>query len=204
MEIKEPTTYLFYAAVPLPQEDHSKASRAEAVRLAHEGAWSLLASSLHILDPERFPGRGAAGFSCRAAAEQAGLPLAQCFFMQPGESLEWEGVRIEAVPAYNVDKAFHTREKGYLGYVAQMLGRRYYIAGDTDDNEAVRQVRCHVALLPVGGTYTMTAAQAADLAGAIRPEIAVPTHYGDIVGERGDGETFASLLDKGILCDIGM
>lgn len=142
--------------------------------------------------------------SCRAAAEQAGLPLAQCFFMQPGESLEWEGVRIEAVPAYNVDKAFHTREKGYLGYVAQMLGRRYYIAGDTDDNEAVRQVRCHVALLPVGGTYTMTAAQAADLAGAIRPEIAVPTHYGDIVGERGDGETFASLLDKGILCDIGM
>ena len=56
MEIKEPTTYLFYAEVQLPQEDHSKASRAKAVRLAHEGAWSLLAASLHLLDPERFPG----------------------------------------------------------------------------------------------------------------------------------------------------
>ena len=55
MEIKEPTTYLFYAEVQLPQEDHSKASRAEAVRRAHEGAWSLLAASLHLLDPERFP-----------------------------------------------------------------------------------------------------------------------------------------------------
>ena len=55
METKKPTTYLFYAAVQLPQENHSKASRAEAVRLAHEGAWSLLAASLHLLDPERFP-----------------------------------------------------------------------------------------------------------------------------------------------------
>ena len=170
----------------ITHEHHDHLSPEDIAKVAHAGSCYVLPAS------------------CKAAAEKAGLPLSRCLFMQPGESLEWEGVRIEAIPAYNVDKAFHTKDKAWLGYVAQMLGRRYYIAGDTDDNEDARRVRCHVALLPVGGTYTMTAAQAADLAGAIRPEIAVPTHYGDIVGERADGEKFASLLDKGILCDIGM
>ena len=142
--------------------------------------------------------------SCREAAGKAGLPLERIFWMEPDETLGWEGITIEAVPAYNVDKAFHTREKGFLGYVVEMLGRRYYIAGDTDDNEDVRQVCCHVALLPVGGTYTMTASQAAALANAITPAVAIPTHYGDIVGEGKDAEAFAALLDPAILCDKGL
>ena len=139
--------------------------------------------------------------SCRKAAEEAGLSGERTLFMRPGERLELEGCALEAAPAYNVDKAFHTRDREWLGYVVEMLGRRYYIAGDTDDNEDIRKIRCHVALLPVGGTYTMTASQAAELANAIRPEIAVPTHFGDIVGKKEDADTFASLLDSSILCD---
>ena len=122
--------------------------------------------------------------------------------LSPGEHLTWQGIVIEAVPAYNVGKKFHPQANAWLGYVIEMLGRRYYVAGDTDDNPDVRRVRCHVALLPVGGTYTMTAAEAAGLANAIRPGVAVPTHYGDIVGQSRDAEEFARLLDPRIRCDL--
>nr|MBQ6242977.1 MBL fold metallo-hydrolase [Lachnospiraceae bacterium] len=141
--------------------------------------------------------------TCLEAARKAGLPEERLLLMSPGEHLTWQGIVIEAVPAYNVGKQFHTQDKAWLGYVIEMLGRRYYIAGDTDDNEDVRRVRCHVALLPVGGKYTMTAEEAAALANAIRPGVAVPTHYGDIVGQSRDAETFARLLDPRIRCDFG-
>ena len=75
-----------------------------------------------------------------------------------------------------------------------MNGTRYYVAGDTDINADVMQVQCDVALLPVGGTYTMTAEEAAKLAVKIQPEVAIPTHYGDIVGDPKDGERFIEAL----------
>ena len=141
--------------------------------------------------------------SCRQAAEKAGLDKEKTIFMESGGEVRLPGLILEAVPAYNVDKAFHTRDRGWLGYVVEMLGRRYYIAGDTDDNEEIRQLNCHVALLPVGGTYTMTAPQAAQLAKALKPGVAIPTHYGDIVGKKEDALAFRELLkDSGILCDI--
>ena len=79
-------------------------------------------------------------------------------------------------------------------------GRRVYVAGDTDDTPETRDVRSDAAFLPVGGTYTMTAAEAAALANAIRPQTAVPTHYGSIVGEKSDGSAVAAALDAGIQC----
>lgn len=140
--------------------------------------------------------------TCRDAAVKAGLPEERMLLLSPGEHLTWQGIVIEAVPAYNLGKKFHPQANAWLGYVIEMLGRRYYVAGDTDDNPDVRRVRCHVALLPVGGTYTMTAAEAAGLANAIRPGVAVPTHYGDIVGQSRDAEEFARLLDPRIRCDL--
>lgn len=139
--------------------------------------------------------------SCREAAEKAGLAPEKLRFMNPGESLDLSGVKIQAVPAYNLGKAFHTKDKNWLGYVVEMNGLSYYIAGDTDDNEDVRKVRCHVALLPVGGTYTMTAPEAAALANAIKPAAAVPTHYGDIVGVNEDAAAFMEALDPEIQRD---
>ncbi|MBO4872932.1 MAG: MBL fold metallo-hydrolase [Lachnospiraceae bacterium] len=140
--------------------------------------------------------------SCRPAAVKAGLDDRRLLYLSAGEEADVLGVKIEAVPAYNVGKRFHTRDKGWLGYVVTMNGLRYYLAGDTDDNEDVRKVRCDVAVVPVGGTYTMTAEEAAVLVNAIRPKVAVPAHYGDIVGTVEDAERFAKRLDPAIACDF--
>lgn len=102
------------------------------------------------------------------------------------------------MPAYNIGKPFHPRSNGWVGYVAELDGLRVYVSGDTDDTPEARAVSCDAAFLPVGGTYTMTAAQAAGLAAALRPQIAVPTHYGCIVGERTDGAAFAAALPADI------
>lgn len=140
--------------------------------------------------------------TCREAALAAGLNPNQIVTMEPGEEKELVGISVKAVPAYNINKDFHRKERGWLGYVVYMNGLRYYLAGDTDDIPEARQVKCDVAVVPVGGTYTMTAREAAALVNAIRPKAAVPAHYGDIVGSRADAEEFSSLLDHGIECDF--
>ena len=112
----------------------------------------------------------------------------------PGDELEINGVRIQAVPAYNVGKQFHPQANQWVGYLVTMNDVTYYIAGDTDINEDVKKVRCDAALLPVGGTYTMTAEEAAELAEMIHPKAAIPTHYGSVAGKAEDGQIFANLL----------
>ena len=139
--------------------------------------------------------------TCREEALKAGLPEARLLYLAPGEKAKIAEVPVEAVPAYNVGKQFHTKERNWLGYVVSLNGLRYYIAGDTDNNEDTRKVRCDVALLPVGGKYTMTAEEAAELANAIKPLAAVPTHYGDIVGTAEAPKIFAEHLDPAIACD---
>ena len=140
--------------------------------------------------------------SCRPAAVKAGLYDRQLLYLSAGEEAEISGVKIEAVPAYNVGKPFHMKGKGWLGYIVTMNGLRYYLAGDMDDNEDARKVRCDVAVVPVGGTYTMNAKAAAAFVNAIRPKVAVPAHYGDIVGTEEDARKFAALLDPEISCDF--
>lgn len=85
-----------------------------------------------------------------------------------------------------------------FGYIVEIDNIRYYIAGDTDINEDNKMVKCDVAFLPVGGTYTMIAEEAAELANIIKPKIAVPIHYGSIVGEKEDAEEFVKLLAEEI------
>ena len=140
--------------------------------------------------------------SCREAALKAGLDEKRLVLMRPGETKEINGLPAEAVRAYNVNKQFHTKERSWLGYEVTLGGIRYYVAGDTDDNEDVRRVRCDVALFPVGGTYTTTAEEAAAAVNAILPKAAIPTHYGDIVGKAEDAERFAALLAPEILCEL--
>ena len=111
----------------------------------------------------------------------------------PGAKITVGGVDVEAVPAYNIGKRFHPREKGYVGYVFIVDGVRYFHAGDCDAVPEMESVSADVVFLPVGGTYTMTAAEAAGLANAIKPKIAVPIHWGSIVGSSADAETFKKL-----------
>lgn len=112
----------------------------------------------------------------------------------PGDELEINGVKIQAVPSYNVGKQFHPKENQWVGYLVTMNEVTYYVAGDTDINEDVKKVHCDVALLPVGGTYTMTAEEAAELAEILQPKAAIPTHYGSVAGKAEDGQRFAEFL----------
>lgn len=113
-----------------------------------------------------------------------------------------EGYDVYTVPSYNVNKKFHPKEKGYLGYLVRIEDKAVYVAGDTDINEDNLKIKCDIALVPVGGKYTMDYKEAAQLVNTIKPEIAIPTHYGDIVGDKDDGEKFMQLVDKEIKVEI--
>lgn len=121
--------------------------------------------------------------------------------VESNESYTVEGIKFETVPAYNIDKQFHPRANDWVGYIIELGGVRYYIAGDTDITVEAKQVKCDVAFVPVGGTYTMDYKEAAELVNTIKPEIAVPIHYGSIVGEKQDAEEFGKMLEKNIRCE---
>ena len=118
--------------------------------------------------------------------------------MAPGDEQIISGIQIQAVPAYNRLKPFHPKRNGWIGYNVLMDGVRYYVAGDTDAVRELSSVECDVAMVPIGGTYTMTAKEAAKLINEIRPQVAIPTHYGSIVGKPEDGDVFRKYVDPEI------
>ena len=122
--------------------------------------------------------------------------------VKPGDALEVSGIRIEAVPSYNTNKQFHTKDKGWVGYIFTISGQRIYIAGDTDYIPEMKTFRADIALLPVSGTYVMTAEEAVKAALDIKPRVAIPMHYGAIVGSRADAEKFAEFLKGKITVEI--
>ena len=115
-----------------------------------------------------------------------------------------EGIKFETVPAYNTNKQFHPKANEWVGYLIKIEGITYYIAGDTDITEENRNVKCDVAFVPVGGTFTMDYREAAKLINEIKPKIAVPTHYGSIVGDKEDGVRFANLIERDVEVEILM
>ncbi len=109
--------------------------------------------------------------------------------VKPGKKIGAFGIIIEAVPAYNLNKNFHEK-------VVNIAGKRIYHAGDTDFIPEMKEIKeIDVALLPVGGTYTMDASEAAKAANTIKPKVAVPMHYGSIVGSEEDAKTFKELCN---------
>ncbi|MEW5725818.1 MAG: MBL fold metallo-hydrolase, partial [Thermodesulfobacteriota bacterium] len=115
--------------------------------------------------------------------------------LAPGQSLEVGGVKVKAVPSYNTDKQFHPKANKWLGFVVEMDGVKIYHAGDADFIPEMKNLDVDIALLPVSGTYVMTADQAVQAARAIKPKIAVPMHYGKIVGSEADAQKFARALE---------
>jgi len=121
-------------------------------------------------------------------------------YVKPGDTVEVAGYKIEAVPSYNVNKfrepgkVFHPKEYGGVGYIITLSdGTRVYHAGDTDFIPEMKSVKADIALLPVSGTYVMTAEEAAEAAKAISPKLAVPMHFGAIVGSEKDAQRFKEL-----------
>lgn len=116
--------------------------------------------------------------------------------VKPGDILTIKEVTIEVVPAYNLDKQFHPKEAGGVGYIVTTAeGIRVYHAGDTDLIPELDQVEADVALLPIGGEYTMDAVEAAQAANKIKPKVAIPMHWGTTVGSRQDAEKFRDLCE---------
>jgi len=115
---------------------------------------------------------------------------------KPGKKIEAFGIIVEAVPAYNINKNFHEKSNEWVGYIINTDGKKIYHAGDTDFIPEMKEIKdIDVALLPVGGKYTMDAAEAAKAANAIKPKIAVPMHYGSIVGSEEDAKRFKTLCN---------
>ena len=122
--------------------------------------------------------------------------------VKPNKKYQVEGIEFETIPAYNINKQFHPKENEWVGYIIKLNGIKYYIAGDTDITEENKKVKCDVAFVPVGGTYTMDAKEAATLVNEIKPKIAVPIHYGSIVGTKEDAINFSKLLNINTECKI--
>lgn len=115
--------------------------------------------------------------------------------MEPGETVEINGLVINAIPSYNIDKDFHPKKNGWLGYIIDIEGVRLYHAGDTDFIPEMSDITVDIALLPVSGTYVMTADEAVRAALVIKPRVAIPMHYGSIVGDKNDAVRFKTALE---------
>ena len=136
---------------------------------------------------------------------ESGVASDKCVFYNPGETHELVGIVIETIPAYNKLKPFHPKGNRWQGYIVNMDDVRYYVAGDTDVNADIQKVKCDVALIPIGGHYTMDKKQAADYIASLKPKAVIPTHYGSVVGRPTDGSDFQNdleLMNKDIQVEL--
>ena len=113
--------------------------------------------------------------------------------LKPGNKINIRGIDIEGIPSYNISKNFHPQAADNLGFIITVAGTRIYHAGDTDLIPEMKGIKADIVLLPVGGTYTMDAEEAAEATSIINPKIAIPMHWGSVVGSRKDAEQFQKL-----------
>ena len=112
------------------------------------------------------------------------------------------GIEIKTIPSYNINKKFHPKENNWVGYILKLEDKNIYVAGDTDITEENKNVKCDIALIPVGGTYTTNYKEAAELVNIIKPEIVIPMHYAELVGTKEDATKFEELVNSNIQVDI--
>ncbi|HET9177304.1 MAG TPA: MBL fold metallo-hydrolase [Terriglobia bacterium] len=179
----------------------SKLDQADIILLSHDHFDHLSLDDLNkVCTPESII---VASPSCEAGLKQ--VKAKEMHFIEPGQELNVDRVAIEAVPAYNINKfrepgkLFHPKDAKGVGFVFEMDGTRVYYAGDTDFIPEMKSIRCDIALLPVSGTYVMTADEAAKAAQTINPRIAVPMHYAAIVGTEEDALKFKSAVTN---CEV--
>jgi L-ascorbate metabolism protein UlaG (beta-lactamase superfamily) len=115
--------------------------------------------------------------------------------INPGDSFDVAGIKVEAVPAYSTVEhrlQTHPKSNNWVGYILTLDGHRYWFSGDGDPNPDIEKIKTDVALICVGGDpYVMNPSEAAGVVKKIKPQLAIPNHYGFVVGVASDGETFA-------------
>lgn len=117
--------------------------------------------------------------------------------VKPGDKISVNNLEIKAVPAYNINKNFHPKANNWVGFVFSISNKKYYFTGDTDyipEMDNLKEENIDVAFIPVSGTYVMDANEAVKATLAIMPKIAIPMHYGSIVGSKNDAEQFKEKL----------
>lgn len=127
-----------------------------------------------------------------------GFSKENIILVKPNQTYQILGIEIKTIPAYNTNKKFHPKENNWVGYLLNLQGKVYYVAGDTDITEENKTIHCDVAFVPVGGTYTMDSKEAVELVNRMKPTFAVPVHYGSVVGTEKDAEIFVQSLEEGI------
>jgi len=174
----------------------TKSDEADIVLISHEHFDHL---SLEDLNKVIFPGTViVASPLCRQGLKD--VKVKAIHYLDPGGKHTVGKVEIDGLPAYNLDKGpepgkrFHPPGEKRLGFLIKMDGTTVYHAGDADFIPEMKSIKCDIALLPVSGTYVMTAEEAAGAAAAINPKIAVPMHYGAIVGSESDAQKFKLLV----------
>lgn len=119
-----------------------------------------------------------------------GIKEEKIFLVRKNDVVKTPFFTAKGIPAYNLKKEFHPKSAGWLGYLITVGEKTVYVLGDSDLTPEALEVKCDIALVPIGGTYTMNALEGAKLVNAIKPKVAVPTHYGSVVGTFSDAETF--------------
>ena len=118
--------------------------------------------------------------------------------VRPNASYNVGGISFTTFSSYNIDKKFHPKQNGWVGYIININSKLFAIVGDSDCTPELQSIKCDVLFIPIGGTYTMDAKQAAQATNKIQPKVVVPTHYNSIVGSKNDENTFKDLVDKKI------
>lgn len=132
---------------------------------------------------------------CQSKITRFSIPI-RMQVVEPGQELVYGDIKISTLPAYNVDKPFHSKDESWVGYLIKMNGILVYHAGDTDVIPEMQKLTGYqlnkkfIALLPIGGRFTMSAEEAAGAAKIIKPFLAIPMHYGSIVGSKDDAQEF--------------
>lgn len=135
-----------------------------------------------------------------------GISCKEKIGIMPGENKTINGIRIRAINAYNIDKInpdtkkpFHPKEDNKIGFFLNIKGTNIYHTGDSDLIPEMSDLRPDILLVPVSGTYVMTAREAAQATETIKPKIAIPMHYGTIVGSENDATEFKNLVKS---CEV--
>lgn len=146
---------------------------------------------------------------CQSKITRFKVPI-KMEIIEPFQKMDLGETQIYAIPAYNTDKHFHQKEESWLGYLIKMPKVIIYHAGDTDLIPEMQKLTGYkqagkefVALLPVGGRFTMNPEEAAEAAKLIKPNLAIPMHYGSIIGSDDDAKEFKELCEENkIKCEI--
>jgi L-ascorbate metabolism protein UlaG (beta-lactamase superfamily) len=114
-----------------------------------------------------------------------------------GDRINIEGFETEVVPAYNIKKPqFHPKSNGWVGYVVDFKGTKVYHPGDTERIPEMKNIKCDIAFMPLGQTYTMESVEdAADAVLDVQAKFAIPFHFGMYEGKKDDALKFKELLN---------